>query len=288
MKRLFSYLLLLILFSCGSEDEGLSISEDEGSFIASYKDNNLTLEEVKEGFLNKPPSIDSANFMNQYVEDWILNQIILDKAKLYIDENDKGLQSELNAYKNTLIINRYQDELINNQFDTTVLKSDIEKYYTNHQKDFILRKNIVKARLVIMSKETLNLKKVKSLMVTDDNLEMNELSEFCRVYSENSFLNDSVWIYFSDFYNELPISEKQSKNIFSKKNKLHSFQDDNFIFLFFVKDYRIKGEESPLSLNLNKIREKIRIEKIRKSWNKLKEEFRQEALSSEYIKIYKK
>ena len=184
MKRLFSYLLFLLLFSCGSE-EGSSISE-EGSFIASYKDNHLTLEELDEVLLNKPSSVDSTIFVNKYIDKWLQKKVVLDKAKSYIDENDKELQSRVNAYKETEIIIRYRDERINNQLDKTILRSDIDKYYTDHQQDYI-----------------------------------------------------------------------------------------------------IKGGESPLSLNLNRIEEKIWDEKRKKYWEKIKDELYQEALSSEHIKIYK-
>ena len=276
MKKSFSYLLVFVLFSCGSEDES--------SFIASYKDNNLTLEEV---LLNKPLSVDSATFVNEYINNWLRNKVIVNKAQLYIDEDDKELQSKVNSYKENLIINRYQNELINNQFDTTVLKSDIEQYYTNHQQDFILHKNIVKARFVIMNKSTLNLKKIEKLIITKDNLEINELSEFCEMYAENSFLNDSIWVYFSEFYQKLPISEKESKKIFSKKNKLYSFTDGDFIFLFFLKDYQIKGGQSPLPFVFSNIREILRNKNKQKFLNEIEDKLYNEALASEHIKIYK-
>ena len=276
MKKSFSYLLVFVLFSCGSEDES--------SFIASYKDNNLTLEEV---LLNKPLSVDSATFVNEYINNWLRNKVIVNKAQLYIDEDDKELQSKVNSYKENLIINRYQNELINNQFDTTVLKSDIEQYYTNHQQDFILHKNIVKARFVIMNKETLNLNKIEKLIITKDNLEINELSEFCEMYAENSFLNDSIWVYFSEFYQKLPISEKESKKIFYKKNKLYSFTDRDFIFLFFIKDYQIKGGESPLPFVFRNIREILRNKNKQKFLNEIEDKLYNEALASEHIKIYK-
>ncbi len=276
MKKSFSYLLVFVLFSCGSEDES--------SFIASYKDNNLTLEEV---LFNKPSSVDSLTFVNEYINNWLRNKVIVNKAQLYIDEDDKELQSKVNSYKENLIINRYQNELINNQFDTTVLKSDIEQYYTNHQQDFILHKNIVKARFVIMNKSTLNLKKIEKLIITKDDLEINKLSEFCEMYAENSFLNDSVWVYFSEFYQKLPISEKESKQIFSKKNKLYSFTDEDFVFLFFIKDYQIKGGESPLPFVFSNIREILRNKNKQKFLNEIEDKLYNEALSSEHIKIYK-
>ena len=273
MKKSFLYLLLLVLFSCDSEDEG--------SFIASYKDNNLTLEEV---LLNKP-SVDSATFVNKEINRWIKNQVILDKAKLYIDENDKELQLKVKKYKELLIINKYQTELINNEFDTTILKSDVEEYYKNHQEDFILHKNIVKARFVKVNNETLNLKKIENLVITKDDSEMKELSKFCEMYAENSFLNDSIWMYFSDFDQKIIISEKERKKIFSKKNKLYSFTDDNFISLFFIKDYQIKGEESPLPFVFSNIREILRNKNKQKFLNEIENKLYNEALSSEHIKI---
>ena len=115
-----------MLFSCDSEDESSFI-------VASYKDNDLTLEEV---LLNKPYLVDSAMFVKEYIDDWLLNKVILDKAKLYIDENDKELQSKVDAYKENLIIYEYEKDLINNQFDTTVLRSEIKEYYINHQEDY--------------------------------------------------------------------------------------------------------------------------------------------------------
>ena len=276
MKKSFLYLLFLVLFSCGSEDES--------SFIASYKDNNLTLEEV---LLNKPLSVDSATFVNEYINNWLRNKVIVDKAQLYIDKDDKELTSKINSYKEILIINRYQNELINNQFDTTVLKNDIEQYYTNHQQDFILHKNIVKARFVIMNKKTLNLNKIEKLIIAKDALEINELSKFCEMYAENSFLNDSIWVYFSEFYQKLPISEKESKKIFYKKNKLYSFTDGDFIFLFFIKDYQIKGGESPLPFVSSNIREILRNKNKQNFLNKIEDKLYNKALSSKHIKIYK-
>ena len=274
MKKSFLYLLLLVLFSCDSEDEG--------SFIASYKDNNLTLEEI---LLNKPLLVDSATFVNKEINRWIKNQVILDKAKLYIDENDKELQLKVKKYKELLIINKYQTDLINNEFDTTILKSDVEEYYKNHQEDFILHKNIVKARFLKVNNETLNLKKIENLVITKDDFEMKELSKFCEMYAENSFLNDSVWMYFSDFDQKIIISEKERKKIFSKKNKLYSFTDDHFISLFFIKDYQIKGEESPLPFVFSNIREILRNKNRQKFLNEIENKLYNEALSSEHIKI---
>ena len=117
-KLRFLIISIILFFSCSSDKEE--------SFLASYKDYNLTLEEA---LLNKPLSVDSADFFNRYIHSWLRHQAVLDKSKLYIDENDKELQLQVNKYKESLIIYRYEQELISNKFDTTVLRSEIEEYY---------------------------------------------------------------------------------------------------------------------------------------------------------------
>ena len=81
--------------------------------------------------------------------------------------------------------------------------------------------------------------------------------------------------------------EKESKKIFSKKNKLYSFTDGDFIFLFFIKDYQIKGGESPLPFVFRNIREILRNKNKQKFLNEIEDKFYNEALASKHIKIYK-
>ena len=79
---------------------------------------------------------------------------------------------------------------------------------------------------------------------------------------------------------------KDSKQIFSKKNKLYSFTDDDFIFLFFIKDYQIKGGESPLPFVFSNIREIVKNTNKQNFWNQFKDKLYKEALLSEHIKRY--
>ena len=114
---------------------------------------------------------------------------------------------------------------------------------------------------------------------------MKELSKFCEMYAENSFLNDSVWKYFSYFDQKIIISDKERKKIFSKKNKLYRFTDDHFVSFFFIKVYQIKGKESPLPFVFTKIREILRNKNKQKFLNEIENKLYNEALSSEHVKI---
>jgi len=276
LNRFVLYLSVLFLFSCSSEQEE--------SYLASYKEEHLLMEEV---LRNMPVNVsDSAIFTKNYINDWIKDRVILNKAKLYIDEEDIEINDAVNKYKETLLIYKYQNELLNSQFDTTISKIEIEEYYNKYSSDFILHKSIVRARLVVMNKETLNLDKIKKLISTNKEDKLLELEDFCEMYAENNFLNDSVWVYLSEVIQKLPSGVKDNNKLLSYKNKIHSFTDDNFIYLLFVKDYQIKGNSSPLPFVFSNIRALLQNKNKRQFINNLEDKLYKEALSSEHIKIY--
>ena len=279
LNKLDKYLILFVfifLFSCSSEN-------NEG-YIASYKDDFLTLDDALNDF---PPNIkDTSFFLETYINDWLINKVILNKAKLYIDENDSDIISSVNQYKETLIIHKYQNELINSQFDTTITSNDVKEYYEEYSNDFVLHKDIVKARLIKINKETLHLNKVKDLVSTTDEAELLELVDFCEMYSDNSFLNDSVWVYLSEFSQKLPNGSKEYKKLLSNKNKIHSFMDDNFVYVIYIRDYQIKGNKSPLPFVFSNIRKILQSKNKKQFITNLEKKLYQEALFSEHIKIY--
>lgn len=277
MKKSLSYLLIFSIFlSCSTEQEE--------SYLASYKEDYLTIEKV---MLEMPDNVsDSASYVSEYVNKWLRDKVVVNKAKLYIDEQEVSLLESVEKYKNNLLIYRYQKELIDNQFDTTVNKSDIQSYYKEYITDFILHKDIIKARLIVLDKDALSKVKIEILISAKGNENLNELIDICEMYAVNYFLNDSAWVYFSEFSHKLPLSERESNKILSRTNKTYSFTDDNFVYILFVKDYQIKGSNSPLTFVFNNIRSLLQNKNKIKFINDIEDKLYQEATSSGNIKIY--
>jgi hypothetical protein len=277
LKKYLSYLLTFSVFiSCDTEKEE--------SKLSSYKEDYLTIEMV---MLDMPDNVsDSASYVSDYINKWLRNNVIVNKAKLYIDENEESLVESVEQYKNNLLVYKYQKELIDNQFDTTVSKSDIQSYYDEYITDFVLHKDIVKARLIVLDKDALKKEEVEILISTDDIVSLNELMDICEMYAVNYFLNDSAWVYSSEFSQKLPITIKESNKILSRNNKTHVFTDDNFIYLLYVKNHQIKGSKSPLTFVFNNIRLLLQNKNKIKFTNDIEDKLYQEAISSGDIKIY--
>ncbi len=280
LNKLYKYLIIFILFFLFS-----CYTENETNYIASYKDYYLTLEEAINNMPQKTK--DTTSFLDKYIYEWITNKIVLNKAKLYIDENDSEITNSINHYKETLIIHKYQKELINSQFDTVVPVNQIKKYYENYTSNFILHKDIVKARMIKINNETQYFDKAKKLISANNDTDKYDLVDFCKMYAENSFLNDSTWIYLSELTQKIPNVSKVNNILLSNKNKIHSFTDDNYIYIVYIKDYQIKGNKSPLPFVFKNINQILQNQNKRKFIRNLKDKLYDEAQSLNQIKILK-
>ena len=75
LNRILLYLFAVLLFSCSSEKEN--------NYLASYKNEQLLLEEVYD---NIPLNISDTNtYISNYINDWLKTKVVYNKAKLYIE-----------------------------------------------------------------------------------------------------------------------------------------------------------------------------------------------------------
>ena len=268
--------MFLFIFSCSSEKEE--------NIVASFKDNTLSIEEVYKHLI--PNVVDTNIFVDEYINTWLKNQVMLDKAFIYISENDMEIERKVKEYKEELLIHKYQNELVNNEFDTTISYQEVIDYYNHYTHNFILNQNILKCKLIIFEKDVPNKKEIEKKIQAKTTSELDDLLNYCQLYANIYHLNDSNWVVISDVLQKLP-ENITIKKLVRSRNKIHSFTDEEFAYYLFVKDYQIKGNQSPLSFELSKIRNLLQNKKKIQYLEKIEDELYSNALSSGKIKIYK-
>ena len=264
----------LIIFSCkNSVDKNI---------LASAFDKNLYYDDV---VLELPSNnIDTSLFIEKYIEEWVSDQVMLKQALINIDEDDY-IDASVEKFKNSLLIFEYQKELINQNFDTTVSTVEILDYYNDNIEKFKLDQDIFKGRLVIIDKDAPNLKSLYRNFKSNDNDEIDDLISYCMLYASEYYVNDSIWNYFGSIKRKLPTNISETK-IFYSKRRYDIVEDDNFLYLLFIKDFKFKGSISPFSVEKNKIRSLILNEKKMSYIRNLQIDIVSNAKLSNDIKIY--
>jgi len=228
---------------------------------------------------------DSAKTVQVFIHKWIEQQLILAKAELNLPEEKKNVEQQIENYRNSLLIYAYEKELVRQKLDTNITEEKIEEYYQQNKHNFELKDYIVKVIYVKLEKNSPQLKKVKKWYQSDDDEDFRLLEEYCRQFAVNFFLDVDVWLYFDDLLKEIPI-ENYNKEQFLKSGKTVEMEDNTYIYLLNILDYKLKDDISPLSFEQERIKNIIINQRKIELIKKMKEDIYEDALERGNFEVY--
>ncbi|MBG15372.1 MAG: hypothetical protein CL853_03360 [Crocinitomicaceae bacterium] len=265
MKRIFSYIFLFsFFFSCNPND-----SETKGIKIASVGDEILFMSELEYNFPVGLNEEDSLSFLNQYVQNWIKNQLVLQKAEELLPEKTKNVDSKLEQYRISLLSYEYEELYINQRLDTIISEDEILTYYDEHKDDFILKDYLVKCLILTCNNSLPEIDQIKKSYLLKNEDDENILRTFAQTYNSELYLNNEEWIYFDDLIAKVPIEDYNKRKFITKKKKLF-FEENNIIYFVNIYDFKLKDAISPLSFEKEKIKSII----LNMRMNELRKELR--------------
>jgi hypothetical protein len=275
--------LILLFYLTGCTDS----VKKENIPLAQVYDKVLTKEEIAEITPNNLTGNDSIQFITNYINNWIKEQIIIHQAELNLKEEEKSFEKKLEQYRKSLLIYEFEKKLIEQKLDTNVTNEEIEKYYHENPQNFELKENIIQGIYIKVRNESPNIDKLKKWLFYQYNPENKQkIEEYITQFAEDFFINDSTsWVQFSDVIKSIPIKPYNEED-FLKKNKNINVSDSTFTYLLKINNYKIKNTLSPLSLEKNKIKHIIINKRKLLLIKKMERELYNNALKKNNIKIY--
>ena len=272
----FIFICLIVFFSS-------CINNTEDTIIASVNEDDLLLSDV---IKEMPLQVsDSAFFVQHYMNEWIRKQLMVYHAEINLSVDMQDYNKQINEYRSSLLIYAYQQQLINQNFDTTITIEAVTDYYNQYKEEFKLNKNIFKGRYIVLDKSAPKLSKLSNWYKSDKQEYFLELADYCQQFAKEYYLADSNWQYFSVINNKLPEIIKKEES-FLKNTKSVSFEDEQFLHYIYIRDYKIKGSVSPLALEKEKIRNVLLNKNKIEYLKQLEDELYQNGLALKKIKIY--
>lgn len=278
--RRFIWPLLLLLGSCfgGPENGSDNVLARVGNQYLSQSDLNGI---VPEGTSVK----DSIRIVKNFVNNWVSQRLFLQKAEKNLREEDMRFKQQLEEYRNSLIIYKYESELVRQNLDTVVTDAQIEAYYNENLKNFQLKNNIVRTYYARFEEEFPHLRKFRRFFYSDVPEHRDSVEYYIENYADLYLLNDETWILFSDLLRFVPI-ETYNQESFLKENVKFEINDEPYNYFVSISDFRIKDGVSPMSFEKENIR-KILLNKRRLTIiNNMRDEVYQAALEKGDFEIY--
>lgn len=229
-------------------------------------------------------SDDSTAIVNNFIDQWIRQTVLLYKAEKNITDN---FDRQLREYRNTLVTYAYEQKIVNQLLDTVVTRNQIADYYNEHQSDFRLQGAIVKATYVALPLKSTHHAKIKQIISRRDFDEQDvvELEETAQRYNLTGYYDINTWMPFITLQRSVPISTV-NENIYLRQNRTIELTDGEVTYLVRILDYKVSDEISPLEMQTETIRSIILNHRKLAILSRLQNDLLSEAEKDDNIKRY--
>ena len=274
-------IVLFLLTGCG-----WMTSTDTENYVARVHNHYLPKEEVARA-LKDNAMVDSALFVQNYINSWATERLLLDGA---LRNTDKQAQEKFNTlvehYKNDLYTKYYKDVLISQQLDTLVSDEEARKFYEQNKENFNLNESLVQIKYVLVNGDYTRLNQLKKYFTGTTIADKTALDSL-RFQFKDEFLNDSLWVREQTVIQRIgPITTDNAERMLKKTNFLQ-LRDSLGLYLIAVKNRLQRNDIAPLQHVRPTIDQIIRNRRKLALTKKLEKEIKDDAIKNKQFEIYK-
>jgi hypothetical protein len=250
MPKVYVFLVLLGTIGCNpSQKKGI----EDSPILAEVGKQILTLSQAESLLGSRLKNEDSAQVLESYVKSWIKNQALHEYALEHLSEQQLNQDSLLENYYKDLIFFELQKAYLDTLDFDSISDGEIEKYYTTYPNNFLLTENIVRLNFY---KIPLHVKKIDRLWKSFNDARPKDITLLKQVTDMAGgyyFLNDTLWLSFSDVQKEIPIVTYNQENFLNYTKKIR-LRDEKYVYFVHIKEFKIKNTKSPIEFEREKIR----------------------------------
>lgn len=288
MKKLGIIILLGIgILSCKEKtDYTRKISTDE-KVVVKFGEHFLTDKDIR---LLLPVDIshdDSIRFVNSFIEEWVKKKAIVDKAEENIDALTlKEIDNKMVEYRQDLLINAYNNYLIEKTIKDSVSEKDIKEYFEENKNSFPLSKTIVQFRAVTV--KSADEAKAERLFNSGKEEDFDELMKIVLTSGTSYNDKDSLWYSTDGLVAQFPLLN-EGNNLDQLLNRRRiKMSDESLVTFIRIQNLKANGSEAPFEFVKPTIKNLLVNKRKLNLLGDLQNQLYREAKSKNQIKINEK
>lgn len=277
-----SVVIIFIFASCNGNQA--SVVDDSNHPIVTVCGQTLYKSEI-DNILPKNLSFqDSLRQTDLYVMKWIDERLLYAKAEKNIIDKD-AIDRQVDNYRKSLVIYSYQDRLLKQKLDTEVQENELQAYYNQNKELFSLNGSIIKGLYLKIPATSSQLSNFRKWYNQTNDKSIGNIENAALQHAVNYEYFYDRWVSLKDIMDKIPYQMGDEK-LFLQKNKTVDVSDSSFVYLLFIKDYRMIGEDAPYEYAKSRIKDTF-LEKRKKDFlNQINNDLYNEAQDKGDIKFY--
>ena len=222
--------------------------------VAKVGDIILYQDQIPNLILNWTSKADSIAFVQNYINDWARKEFLFIKARENLaPETNITIEKQLQDTRENLVIYHYQRQMMLERMDTIVREDEMESYYAENEKNFILSSNIVKALFIKVPNDAPNVDRVRTWYRSLEQTDMQQLESYCYQFAEKFDDFNEEWVTMDRLSVELP-SPIPNEDNFLKYNTWYETRDSLSDYFVTFREYRLRYSLAPFEYVKNDIK----------------------------------
>jgi Fe-S cluster biosynthesis and repair protein YggX len=281
MQRFAFLVLFFILLSCKND---IRLTEEKP--VARVLDKTLTAADLTGIIPEGVSAEDSIQITKNFIEKWVQKQLLLNKAELNLTDDEKDVKKQIENYRSSLLIYKYEQSLLKQKLDTTISNEEMEAYYNQNTSNFLLNRDIVKSIYIKVPRSAPEIYKLRQWYRSDDPESIKSLEAYCFQHAETyDFFNES-WVDFSGLLDKIPVQIGNPGNFLRYRQTIEA-SDSVYNYFVRIYDYALSGDPSPSELVKDDIEKIILNKRKMRLLNELETSIYNDAQNRGQFTLYK-
>ena len=226
---------------------------------------------------------DSIMMLQQYINNWALKHLLLEKAENELSKTDKDVEQELEDYRTSLLMYRFEKMFIDQRLDTLITEQECRDYYEKNSPNFVLDNSVVKARFAKISNNSPNLEKLRRGYKASSIEDIDEFERLCYSSADkyNNFGNE--WTDIAMIAREVPY-DVQTLEREIRSSSAVEVKDSLYTYLVYFHEKILPDQIAPFEYYLPGIKQIILSKRKQELISTLEQNLIREALDNNHLK----
>lgn len=285
VKRKIVWILIVTGFTaCKGKFEFSKKKAEDEKIIVQYGKHFLTDRDIRLILPKDVSKEDSTKLVKTYIEQWVKKKAIVDKAEENIDELTlKEIDNKMVEYRQDLLINAYNNYLIEKNLKDSVQESEIQDYFEKHKESFPLSKDIVQFRSVTVNKSDAT--RAERLFNSGRDEDFDELMKIVLTSGNHYHDRDSIWYVAEILPAQVPmLNDGDNLRQLLNKRRL-TLRTDSTVTMVRILKLKPKGSEAPYNFVKPTIKNLLLNKRKLNLLGDLQKQLYKEAINNNEIKI---
>jgi len=244
MRRIISIISLFLFMVQGCS---LFVNDTLEEPVARVFENYLYPSDLEKAIPSGTNMQDSMMLAKRYTETWVKDMLMQHRAEEALTEEQMDFKTQIEEYHRSLLIYTYRQNLLQQKMDTLVNEHEINSYYEENSKNFVLSQNVIKGTFIKVPLSSPNQDQLQRWSWNNSEEDLDQMEKYCISYAEKYNDFNDTWVDFSSIREQLP---RKISNPVGYLNSYRNIEhnDSQFRYLVHISDHLTEGEVAPVEM----------------------------------------